>query len=310
MKNKNRTKTSSEIEEEFTENRNGNNSSDIDANKTMLPHRMSVSGYSILTGIGFIVSFILVYYYLQYIQGKVSAEVDQRIFYLILILFGISTSALVFGVMNTYAVLTGKEQNVQLKMTGPGVGVILVVLGGLYLPQHSSDSIVTIRLFDWKKNAVTQGEVKIYLNEYVRTQSIDNIGQALFTGIPADVAKSKMKIEVSSPGYAKQYFDTLVPNSKPLELTLALTTVVYISGRIKTAAEVPIPDVEITVDGTRYFAFSITDGTYKLRLEEYTLGDEISMTTSHRNYEDKTIPIRITSPEITNQDIFLNPIHH
>jgi hypothetical protein len=72
----------------------------------------------------------------------------------------------------------------------------------------------------------------------------------------------------------------------------------------------PIRGVEINVDGTRYYAVSITDGSYNLRLEEYTLGDEITLTTSHKNYEDKTISLRINSPQITNQDIFLNPVSH
>lgn len=276
----------------------------------VLPHRMPVSGYTIIAGIGFLVSFALVYYYLQHIQGKVTDVVDQRIFYLILILFGISTSALVFGVMNTYAVLTGKQQNISLKMTGPGVGVILVVLGGLYLPHPSPESNVTIRIFDWKNNPITQGDVKIYLKEYIRSQSVDNVGQALFTGIPSDIAKNRMKIEVSSPGYTTKYFDTLLVSSKPLELILPLTTVVFISGRVKTAAEVPIKGVEISVDGTRYYTKSITDGSYKLRLEEYTLGDEISLTTSHKDFEDKTVSVRINSPDIQNQDIFLNPVSH
>ena len=123
-------------------------SSESGKDETIPTHRMPVSGYSILAGIGFVISFLLVYYYLKYIQGKVSEEVDQRIFYMILIFFGISVSAIVFGVMNTYAVLTGKQQNLQLKMTGPGVGVILVVLGGLYLPYNSEDSNIIIRVFD------------------------------------------------------------------------------------------------------------------------------------------------------------------
>jgi hypothetical protein len=285
-----------------------NDSPQPEEDKTILPHRMPVSGYGILAGIGFFVSLVLVYYYLKHIQGQVTDEVDQRIFYLILILFGISSSALIFGMMNTYAVLTGKEQNLQLKMTGPGVGVILVVLGGLYLPQKPAEKNITVRVSDWKNNPITQGNVKIYLKEYIRTQSIDNLGQALFTGIPADMARDKMKIEVSSPGYATKQFDTLVVLSRPLELTLPLVPVVFISGRAKTAAEIPIPGVEINVDGTRYYALSITDGSYKLRLEEYTIGDEISLTTSHKDFEDKTFSVRINSPDIQNLDIFLNPI--
>ncbi|MBC7886889.1 MAG: TIR domain-containing protein [Ferruginibacter sp.] len=282
-----------------------------DTNDKSIPaHRIPVSGYGIIAAIGFIVSLFLVYYYLQFIQGKVSDEVDQRMFYLILILFGTSISALVFGVMNTYAVLKGKQQNVSLKMAGPGVGVILVVLGGFYLPPKTAEKNATIRVFDWKQNPVTQGNVKIYLKEYIRSQAIDNMGQALFTGLPSEMASSKMKIEVSSPGYATKTFDTLLTNSKPLELTLPLTTVIFISGKVKTAAEMPIRGVEINVDGTRYYAISITDGSYTLRLEEYTLGDQITLTTSHKDFEDKTIPVTINSPDIKNQDIFLNPITH
>jgi len=286
------------------------NKSGSEEDLPMPAHRVSVSGYAVIGVIGFIVSLSLIYYYLQFIQGKVSDEVDQRMFYLILVLFGISASALVFGVMNTYAVLKGEKQNVQLKMAGPGVGVLLVVLGGLYLPPKHAEKNVTVRVFDWKKNPVIQGNVKIYLKEYIRTQSVDNMGQALFTGIPPDMFNNKMKIEVSSPGYATKSYDTLLINSNPLELTLPLTTVVIISGKVKTAAEMPIKGVEIDVDGTRYYAVSITDGTYNLRLEEYTLGDEITLTTSHKNFEDKTISLRINSPEIKNQDIFLNPVKH
>lgn len=290
------------------DNSTSHNSSGPEGFKSTPAHRIPVSGYGLIAVIGFVLSLSLVYYYLQFIVGKVADEVDQRIFYLILILFGISASALVFGVMNTYAVLTGKEHNFRLKMAGPGVGVILIVLGGLYLPQKSTEKNITVRVFDWKKNPVTQGNVKIYLKEYIRTQSIDNLGQALFSGIPVEMIKNKMKIEVSSPGYATKSFDTLLTSSKPLELTLPLTTVVFISGKVKTAAEMPIKGVEINIDGTRYYAISITDGSYNLRLEEYTLGDEITLTTSHKDFEDKTFSLTINSPDIRNRDIFLNPI--
>jgi TIR domain len=279
-------------------------------NKPESANPPAVSRYGIIAAIGFVLSLSLVYYYLQFVQGKVTDAVDQRMFYLILILFGISASAIVFGATNTYAVIKGKRRNIQFKMVGPGVGVLLVVLGGLYLPAKATEKNVIIRLFDWKKNPITQGDVKIYLKEYVRSQSIDKMGQALFTGIPDDVVKNNMKIEVSCPGYTTKIFDTLFTNSKPLELTLPLTTVVMISGRVKKADETPIKDVEINVDGTRYYAMSINDGTYSLRLEEYTLGDEVKLTTSHKDFEDKTTSLLITSPDIKNQDIFLNPIPH
>jgi len=270
-------------------------------------NRKAITIYSIVAGIGLIVLFVTVNYYLHNIKGNGDDEEGHDHFYPVLILFGIATGALIFGVMNTYAVVKHQWQDLKFKIGGPVAGLFLILSGGFFLHRHHTERIINIRIYDWKKNPITDGDVKIYLNEYIRTQSIDKMGQALFTGIPAEMAGNKMKIEVSSPGYATKRYDTLLVNEKPLELILPLTTVVFISGKVKTAAEMPIKGVEINVDGTRYYAMSITDGTYNLRLEEYTLGDEVNITTSHPDFEDKTISLRISSPDIKNEDIFLNP---
>jgi hypothetical protein len=279
-----------------------------DNNTDPIPvNRKAIAIYSIIAGIGFIVALLALYYYLHSIKGAEDDEEAHAHFYPVLIFFGAGTGALIFGLMNRYAVVKHQWQDIKFKITGPVTGLFLILLGAFLLHPHHTERIITIRIFDWKKNPITDGDVKIYLNEYIRTQSIDKMGQALFTGIPAEMTSNKMKIEVSSPGYATKNYDTLLVNEEPLELILPLTTVVFISGKIKTAAEMPIKGVEISVDGTRYYAMSVTDGTYNLRLEEYTLGDEINITTSHPDFEDKTISLRISAPDIKNEDIFLNP---
>ena len=245
---------------------------------------------------------------LIYLQQQAGSSQPLRI--MLLTAFGLGIAVFIMGLVHIYTFKQQLKPSPFLKMAGPFTGLLSILLGGLLLSNNGADKNITIRLFDWKKNPVTQGEVKIYLPEYIRTQSIDKMGQALFTGIPSRTFYSNMKIEISSPGYASKVFDTLLKNSKPLELTLPLTSVVFISGKIKTAAELPIKGVEISADGTRYYAISITDGTYNLRLEEYTLGDEINLTTSHKDFEDKTITLRIQASSIQNQDIFLNPIAH
>jgi hypothetical protein len=270
-------------------------------------NRKAITIYSIIAGIGLIAALITLYYYLHTIKDNGDKEQDHDHFYPVLIVFGFATGALIFGVMNTYAVVKHQWRDLKFKISGAVAGLFLILLGAFFLHPHHTERIITIRIFDWKKNPITDGDVKIYLNEYIRTQSIDKMGQALFTGIPAEMEGNKMKIEVSSPGYATKHYDTLLVNEKPLELVLPLTTVVFISGKVKTAAEMPIKGVEINVDGTRYYAVSITDGTYNLRLEEYTLGDEVNITTSHPDFEDKTISLRISAPDIKNEDIFLNP---
>ncbi|MEJ0105082.1 MAG: hypothetical protein WDO19_22130 [Bacteroidota bacterium] len=268
-----------------------------------IPNRNPALVYIVTASIGFIASACLIYYYLNIMRDN---DMDKGMFYVVLILFGISVSVLVFGLINVYAVLKGGKRNAKLNMTGPVIGLMLIISGSFYGTSKTEEKIVTVRVFDQKKKPVTQGDVKIYLKEYIRSQSIDKMGQALFTGIPFDMPGNKIKIEVSSPGYTTKSFDTVLTGSKPIELTLPLTTVISITGRVTTAADMPIKGVEIDVDGTRYYAVSINDGSYNLRLEEYTLGDEITITTSHKDFEDKTISLPINSPDI-NRDIVLNP---
>ncbi len=145
---------------------------------------LSVKGYAVIAAGGLLVSAFAVYYYLHSIQGKVNEQVDQRIFYLILILFGIAVSAIVFGLMNSYGMLKKERPNAKLLLTGPAVGVLLIVLGGFFLPKGNTEKIVTIRVFNKNKVPLIQGEVKLYFNEYIRTQSIDKTGQAQFAGVP------------------------------------------------------------------------------------------------------------------------------
>ena len=256
---------------------------------------------------GFIISILAIYYYLQ-MQEKLSDQLDQRIYYLILVVFGIAASAVVFGLMNSYASLKGETLNKKLQLAGPIVGVVLTVFGGFYISPDPMEKTVTIRVFDKNKKPITDGDVKIYLPEYIRTQSIDKMGQALFTGIPQQSIKSRIKIEVSSPGYFTNHYDTVLNKQGNLELTLPLSDVVIISGQVKKANETPISDVEINVDGTKYVAYSVSNGTYQLRLEEYTLGDEITITTTHGGFEDKTRSLKINGPEIKDIDFVLQPV--
>ena len=83
--------------------------------------------------------------------------------------------------------------------------------------------------------------------------------------------------------------------------------VIHITGQVKTAAEIPVKGVEVNADGTRFFATTITNGTYNLTLENYTVGDEVTLTTSNKDFEDKTIAVKISDKEM-KVDFVLNPV--
>jgi len=276
--------------------------------KTNTPKQPSIATYIIISAVGFLLSIFCVYYYLHFIQGNVTEAVSQKVFYLILILFGISTSALVFGVMNSVGVLKGENTGTKYYLTGPVVGVVLVVLGGFYLPGNPAKQILSVRVLNEQHTPVTNGKVILYFSHYTREQFIDDKGSAVFSDISGDDLTDKIKIDVTSDGYSRLTFDTLLKKPAPIQIILSQTRVIHISGKVTNADEMPISDVEITVDGTKFYGKSITNGTYSFELTGYLTGDEINLVTSHKNYKDKTMNLKIDRQQMKNIDFVLQSL--
>jgi len=248
------------------------------------------------------------YYYFHYMRPGGTEKMDDRVFYLVLILFGMSASALVFGIMNSYASLKGVEANVSYKFTGPVVGVILTVLGGFMIPKGSSEQMLTVRVFNEDKHPIKRGRVTLSFPHYQREADVNEKGMVVFPEIPYDQLRNRILINVVSDGYASITVDTLLAGFDPVNLTVAQSKIMQVAGTVKDAAERPIKDVDITVDGTPFFAKSINDGSFRIPLPDYHFGDRISLVTSHPAYEDKVKEFTIESGEINKIEFVLNPV--
>lgn len=269
---------------------------------------VSVSTYLIISGISLIVAIAIGFYYFHTMKQSGTEKMDNQIFYLVLVLFGIAVSALIFGIMNSYASLNGVQSNVTYKFTGPVVGVILTVLGGFILPKGSTDQFLSIRVFDQDKNPVTKGNITITFPHYQRQSSINNDGLVIFPDIPNDQLRNNIIINVVSDGYANVTLDTTLSNFNPITISLSQAKVIRISGTVKDAADNPIRDVQVQVDGTPYSTRTINDGSFDIPLPGYHFGDRITLVTSHPLYEDKSKEIEIESGEIENIEFVLNPV--
>ncbi|MDB5278878.1 MAG: carboxypeptidase regulatory-like protein [Ferruginibacter sp.] len=269
---------------------------------------VSVTTYLIISAISLIVASGIGYYYLHYMKQGGSEKMDDRVFYLILVLFGMAASALIFGIMNSYATLKGIESNVTYKFTGPVVGVILTVLGGFMIPKGSSDQMLTVRIFDEDKNPITKGRVTLTFPHYQREASVNEKGMVVFPEIPYDQLRNNIAINVVSDGYMPVNIDTLLPNFDPVSLTLAQAKIIRLAGTVKDAADRPIRDVDITVDGTPYATKTTNDGSFQIPLPDYHFGDRVTVVTAHPAYEDKQKMLNITSGEIDNIEFVLNPL--
>lgn len=267
-----------------------------------------VATYLLISGISLIAAIGIGYYYFHNMIHSSTEKMDDRVFYLVLVLFGMAASALIFGIMNSYASLKGIKTTVSYKFTGPVVGVILTVLGGFLIPKGSNDQFLTVRVFDQDKNPVTRGEVTLTFPHYQREASVNGKGMVVFPEIPFDQLRNKIIINVVSDGYTNLTVDTLLANFDPIDLMVTQSKVIRISGKVEDAADRPIKDVDVVVDGTPYAAKTINDGSFEIPIPGYHFGDRISLVTSHPAYEDKTKEFDIESGKIDKIEFVLNPL--
>ncbi len=272
------------------------------------PKPVSISTYLIISGVSLIAAIAIGYYYFHSMKQSGTEKMDNQVFYLVLVLFGIAVSALIFGIMNSYAALNGVQSGVTYKFTGPVVGVILTVLGGFMLPKGGTDQLLSIHVSDQDNNPITKGTVSITFPQYQRQGSIGNDGMVVFPQIPSDQLRNKIIINIVSDGYTPKILDTLLSNFGRVDVTLDQAKVIRISGTVKDAADNPIRDVEVQVDGTPYAAKTINDGSFDIPIPGYHFGDRITLVTSHPAYEDKSKEFDIESGEIDKIEFVLNPV--
>lgn len=269
---------------------------------------VATATYLAISVVSLIAAIAIGYYYFHFMKQGGTEKMDDRIFYIVLVLFGTAASALIFGIMNSYASLKGIQSNVTYKFTGPVVGVILTVLGGFMLPKGSTDQFLSIRIFDPDKNPVTRGEVTLSFPHYQRAASVNEKGLVIFPDIPYDQLRNKIIINVVSDGYTPVTLDTMLASFDPINLTLNQARIIRISGTVKDAADRPIKEVDVAVDGTPYASKTINDGSFDIPIPGYHFGDRITLVTSHPAYEDKIKQFDIESGEINKIEFVLNPL--
>jgi hypothetical protein len=260
----------------------------------------------LLSVAGLLLSIVFLSLYLGSVKEKDITESPQQLFYLILICAAIS--ALLFGLLQVYAHKTMRRLPASYKLAVPAVGILLTVVSGFFLPHNLHETDLTIRVLDKQKKSVTEGTVKVDVPQ-VQEQQINKSGEVKFKGIPKNQLAGKIRLYVSSPGYSDHTFDTVLPSGHPLEIVLTEPSVIKIGGRVEDAGEMPIRDVEVSVENTRYYTHTLTDGTYFLTVTAYASGDEIVLRTSHPGYEDKLVHLGIKTPATQVPDIVLKPVN-
>ena len=255
---------------------------------------------------GLILSVCFFLFYRNATREEGGLGTAQHIIYLTL--FCISVSVLLLGLLYVYAHRKGEQLSTRYKFAAPAGALLLTIACGFFLPHNPGETDLTIRILDKQKKAVTSGVVKLDLPG-VPEQQITRSGEVKFKNIARELLRQNITISVVSPGYNEHVFDTLMNPARPLDIQLTEPSAIKLSGRIEDAGEMPIRDVELSVENTRFYTHTLTDGTYFLNIAAFANGDEIVLRTSHPGYEDKLVRLTVKSPETQVPDIVLKPVN-
>jgi len=161
--------------------------------------------YALISLLAFAAGTGLLLLYIFKAKDLIAQGIDKNVFYVLLLPLGFSTAAFLFGGMNSYAVYKEKAIGGTLKIGGPVVIFLLVVMGGFKLVPDTSTFALTVYAHGnkGKQDIVLKntGEVIIDLETERLVKMIREYGEAYFPSIPARFRNQKIPITVIAKGF-------------------------------------------------------------------------------------------------------------
>lgn len=159
------------------------------------------STYIWIAAVSGLVTIVFLCIYIWMLPRLVNNGVHRQVYYFLLFPLALAVAALCFGVMGSYATYRGSAVSGTLRLSGPIVGVGLVVIGGFWLVPSSDVFAVTVRVFGPNGIKLRGGSILIYLGSDTRSAPLASNGEANFKEIPNKFRNQKVKVGAEIAGY-------------------------------------------------------------------------------------------------------------
>jgi hypothetical protein len=256
--------------------------------KTLSPFAYAVISFiSFMAGVGLLCLFIFK------AKDLVAQGIDAKVFYILLIPLGLCAAAFLFGAMSSIASYQGNVMDGRLRLGGPVIIFVLVIIGGFRLMPDTSSFDITVFVHGLRgqhdivlKNT---GEVMIDLGGDRRTEKIGAKGEASFHSIPANFRNQPVSISVIADGFEPANSD------KKYDLKEKSVYVMVrkddsrskISGCVKDAENKPLKDVDINLPNCLLVKTG-ADGCFNMQIPPECQKEKITLTASKDGYDNWT----------------------
>jgi hypothetical protein len=139
---------------------------------------------------------------------KIGEGLDGRIYFLVLIVWGLLSASFLAGAMRSYASVHQKHLGTTVLLSGPIAVFILVIgLGMKFVQSAPSTFDLTVRLsvLDGKASLIRSGTIVIDLDNDRRQEEIGNNGEANFKGIPVRLNGTVINVFAKVKGYKEEW---------------------------------------------------------------------------------------------------------
>lgn len=234
--------------------------------------RSQVPQYARISLVAFLCCLAILLLLILGAEKLTSLGLIDRLYYLVLVLMGMTAAVFLFGILPSSAEYEGKLLGGTLKLSGPVLGAALVVVGGYYFAPSASTFSLTVYVHGegGPQDVILRdsGTVVLELGPETKSAQIGEHGQAYFPAIPANFRGQQVPAWVESESY-----ESVDPGTKQrldgsaLYLTVCRKIRHYnLAGTITDQAGDPLPGVRIVLpeyqleketDGNGRFEFQV-----------------------------------------------------
>jgi hypothetical protein len=183
---------------------------------------LSPKAYGVIAVVGVVLVIATICLYALGVPRFVQAGMQDRVFYLILILAGLVSAAFLSGVMHSFAHVQHRKLGLLVRLGGPTAVAFLVVVGCYWLvPPPKTLFDLTVRAHSQDGGPlVTSGSVTIEFGASIRTEAFGVNGEANFKGLPSEFKTRALNVLPQVEGYNKVW-QRQTQREDTLELSLA-----------------------------------------------------------------------------------------
>lgn len=166
---------------------------------------LSAKNYVIIAMLGLIFAAGFTVFYIYRVPKLIEGGVQGQIFYLLLIPWGLSAAAFLFGAMKSYARFSHKHLGSFLELGGPVVLFCLVIVGGFKLVPPAPETLdLAVRAHSKESPLLTSGQITLDLPGLPHA-NIGPDGEANFKGISAKFRGTAIRVLPHVDGYEEKW---------------------------------------------------------------------------------------------------------